>query len=56
MKEIHNKGFWEIRRETSKYNKYMKWHILFYDDQMQILASDWTKTKKEAQQKVETAI
>lgn len=55
-KENHNKRFWEIRRETSQYNKYMKWHVLFYRADKTELASQWFKTEKKAQGCVEDSI
>ena len=40
-----------IKRETSKYNKYMKWHIETHIDG-QLISSEYTKTKPEAMRKL----
>ena len=44
-----NKAYYTIKRETSKYNKHMKWHVEFYRDDKTPLASEWFKTQKQAQ-------
>ncbi len=56
MKESHNEGFWEIKRETSQYNKYMKWHVLFYHADKTEYCSQWFKTEKQAQWCVDHSI
>ena len=40
-----------VKRETSKYNKYMKWHIGQVVDE-NMVSSDWTKTQPEAMRKL----
>jgi len=47
---------YKITRETSKYNKYMKWHLEYFRDNNSGLSSNWFKTQKEAIQNVERAI
>jgi len=45
---------YRIVRETSKYNKYMKWHLTFYHaDEKTILSSGWFKTEREAKESVD---
>ncbi len=55
-RESHNVGYYEFKRETSKYNKYMKWHVVYYLDDKTPLASDWFRTEREAQESIEKAI
>lgn len=52
----HNKGFIELRRETSKYNKYMKWRVITYREDMTLLASEYYRTRKKAEQHIETSV
>lgn len=40
-----------IKRETSKYNKYMKWHVEMWVDG-HCIASEWFKSKPEAYRKL----
>ncbi len=42
----------EIKRESSQYNKYLKWHIICYREDGSMLSSEYTTTKKIAYQKV----
>ena len=56
MDNCYNKGFYEIKRETSKYNKYMKWHLIFYREDKSMLASEYFRTEKEARASVEHSI
>ena len=51
-----NKAYYTLKRETSKYNKYMKWHVEYYRDDKTLLASDWFKTQKAAKQNIELSI
>jgi hypothetical protein len=51
-----NKAFVSLKRETSKYNKYMKWHVEYFRDDMSPLASQWYKTQTQAEQAIETSI
>ena len=41
----------KITRETSKYNKYMKWHLVTSSENF--TRSDWFKTRKEAEYAIE---
>lgn len=41
----------KIKRETSKYNKYMLWNIEGQAEETQAKFSDYTKTLKEARDK-----
>jgi len=52
MQESHQKGYWQIERKTSDYNKYMKWRIRFYRADLSLLASHYTKTRNEAEELV----
>ena len=52
MDNSHDKCFFKIERETSKYNKYMKWHLIYYREDMSVLASHFTKTEREAMENV----
>jgi len=45
---------YEIKRETSKYNKNMKWHLIYYSDLGK--RSEWFKTEKEAKKHVKNSI
>lgn len=56
VNEPIQKRYWQIERKTSAYNKYMKWRIRFYRDDLSLISSDHTKTRKEAEQKIERAI
>lgn len=47
--------FYKITRETSKYNKRMKWHIVFTTKDGSVFSSDWEPTQKEAIATVELA-
>jgi hypothetical protein len=49
VKYSNNIAFYEIRRETSTYNKYMKWHLLFYREDRTTLSSEWGRTRKEVE-------
>ena len=41
--------YFRVIRETSKYNKYMKWHLLCYrSDKTTTLSSEYTKTRQQA--------
>ena len=52
-----NKAYYEIKRETSKYNKYMKWHVIYYyDDTKNVLSSMYFRTEKEAKYDVDHSI
>jgi len=51
-----NKAYYTLKRETSKYNKYMKWHVQYYRYDKTPLASNWFKTQKEAQYHVDHSI
>ncbi len=51
-----NKVFYEIVREDSNYNKYIKWFIRTYRQDMTIISSCGYSTKREAQQHVDTMI
>ena len=52
MKKIHQTIKYRITRKTSKYNKYMKWHIECFRSDGTILSSDYAKTQKEAKMRV----
>ena len=51
----HNECKYSITREDNKYNKYMKWHLMFFMGSGST-ASQWFKTRKEAAYCVEHAI
>ncbi len=51
-----DKTFYTVTRETSKYNKYMKWHLQYYRENKTLLASQWFKTQKEAIARVDHSI
>jgi Uri superfamily endonuclease len=53
MKKVYNKAYYNIKRETSQYNKFMKWHVQYYHDNMELLSSEWFKTQREAIANVE---
>lgn len=38
-----------IKRETSKYNKYMKWHVEFFRKDGSLLSSQYERTRKDAE-------
>ena len=42
----------EILRETSKYNKYMKWHVVTKSEACGLIASEYFKTKPEALRRI----
>ena len=52
FKVSYNTGHVTIIRETSKYNKYMKWHVVYNRDDETQLASQWFKTRKAAVESV----
>jgi len=47
--ESHNTIYFEIVRETSKYNKYIKWFYRTYREDGTPVSSGGYKTQKEAQ-------
>ena len=47
---------WKINRETSKYNKYMKWHLELFRTDNSRLSSMFFKTRKEAIASIERSI
>jgi hypothetical protein len=49
MKESRNTIYFEIVRETSKYNKYIKWFYRTYREDGTLVSSGGYKTQKEAQ-------
>ncbi len=51
-----SKVFYTIKRETSKYNKYMKWHLELFREDKTLLSSEYTKTQKEAKRIIERAV
>jgi len=56
MKECHNKAFYKLKRETSQYNKYMKWHVEYFREDGSLLYSDWFKTEREGKANIEHSI
>ncbi len=51
-KQEHQTIYFKVVRETSKYNKYMKWHVICYrSDKETLLSSDYAKTKQQAHDK-----
>jgi hypothetical protein len=44
---------YELRRETSQYNKYMKWHVLYFNAEGFNFVSLYYKTRREAEQVIE---
>jgi hypothetical protein len=51
-----NKVFYEIVRETSKYNKYIKWFLRTYHDDMKLLSSCGYRTRREAEKHMASMI
>ncbi len=51
-----NKAFYEIVRETSQYNKYIKWFLRTFHADMKLLSSTGYRTRREAQEAVERMI
>ena len=43
-----NKAYYTLKRETSKYNKYMKWHLEYFREDGSLLSSEYFKTKNAA--------
>ena len=56
MKHTPDQVYYEIKRETSKYNKYMKWHLLLYREDKTLLSSMYHKTRKAAERDVDNSI
>jgi hypothetical protein len=56
IREVHNKGFYEIVREDSKYNKYIKWFTRCYMEDMTQISSFGYKTRREAEAEVSRMI
>ena len=56
MTKTFGKVFYTLKRETSKYNKYMKWHVEYYREDKTLNASEWFKTRKEAKQNIDHSI
>ena len=56
MKTVMNDAFVKLSRETSKYNKYMKWHVEYFRNDMSPLSSEWFRTQKRAKEAMEKAI
>lgn len=56
MKESHNTIYYEIVRETSKYNKYIKWFYRSYREDGTPIYSGGYRTQKEAQAFHERAV
>ncbi len=48
-----NKAFYEIVRETSQYNKYIKWFVRTYNADMRLVSSCGYSTRREAEEHVE---
>ena len=55
MNTMNAKFFYEVKRETSKYNKYMKWKVSFLREDKTQVSSLWYKTQKEALNSIELA-
>ena len=51
-----NKEIYEIVRESSKYNKYIKWFLRTYNENMKQLSSAGYKTRREAEEAVERMV
>jgi spore coat protein CotF len=49
-------NYYEITRETSKYNKNTKWTAKTYNKDMKLLATFGFKTEKEARESVKGAL
>jgi len=56
MDQVYNTAYYTVKRETSEYNKYMKWHVLFYREDRTLLSSQHFKTQKDAQYCITHAI
>ena len=56
MEKTHDKAYYTLKRETSKYNKYMKWHVQYYRFDKSLLSSIYFKTRKLAQYNIERSI
>lgn len=52
MEKTYQTIKYQITRKTSKYNKYMKWHIECFRSDGTVLSSDYAKTRKEAEMRV----
>ncbi len=50
---MRNKAFYQIKRETSKYNKYMKWHLELFRENKTLLSSEYFRTEREALASIE---
>ncbi len=49
METIYQTIYYIIERETSKYNKYMKWHLICFESKnLNVISKEYTKTKKDA--------
>ena len=51
-----NRAFYEIIREGSKYNSYIKWYVRTYQSDMILISSFGYRTRKEAEFEVERMI
>ena len=51
-----NRISYRIERKTSKYNKYMKWHLETYREGGSLLSSDYFKTRKLAENTINRSI
>lgn len=51
-----NKAFYEIVRETSKYNKYIKWFVRTYKEDMTLISSCGYTTRREAEDRTREMI
>ena len=56
MKMKKNQAFCEIVRETSAYNKYIKWFVRTYLRDMTLVSSCGYSTKRQAEEHIETMI
>ena len=56
MKNSFNKLSYTAKRETSQYNKYMKWHLECFRADNSLLSSQYFKTQKEMNQHIDRMI
>ena len=56
MEKSFNKLSYTAKRETSEYNKYMKWHLELFRDDKSRLASQYFKTQNEMNRHIDRMV
>lgn len=56
MKTTANKVWFKLSRQSSPYNPSLKWHVEYYRENKTLLASQYFKTRKEAQANIDCTI